>query len=261
LDRFASLGMIAIPKLGYVMGRADPTGLPKTDWVLVEQAGAAPSAPQRQAIQTLVWRYVPALRAHVMTTFGVPKDRAEDLLQEFLSVKVVEQQLVGQARRERGKFRSFLRKTLDDFVISELRKEKRKKRSPGKVSGLDVAGMPDARSGNPPSAFEVAWAQEVLAEAVERMSEECRASKRPDLWGTFQDRVLRPALDGVPPLDYDDLVKRYEFRSPTQAANALTTAKRMLERQLRVVLRQYSADDRDVDEGIIEIRAILAGPR
>jgi DNA-directed RNA polymerase specialized sigma24 family protein len=253
--------MIARATLGYVMGRTDSTGLPKTDWVLVEQAGAARSAPQRQAIETLVWRYVPALRAHVMTTFGVPKDRADDLLQEFLSVKVVEQQLVGQARRERGKFRSFLRKTLDDFVIGELRKEKRKKRSPGRMSGLDAAGMPDARAGNPPSAFEVAWAQEVLAEAVERMSEECRVSKRPDLWGTFQDRILLPALDGTAPLDYDILVKRYQFRSPTQAANALTTAKRMLERHLRVVLGEYCADDGDVDEAIIEIRAILAGPR
>jgi hypothetical protein len=197
----------------------------------------------------------------VMTTFSVPRDRAEDLLQEFLSVKIVEQRLIGRARRERGKFRSFLRKTLDDFVISEIRKEKRKKRSPGKLSELDVWAVTDVRAGSPPSAFEVAWAQGVLAEAVERMSEECRQSRRPDLWGIFQGRVLRPAMDGTPPLDYEVLVTRFDFTSPSQAANALTTAKRMLERHLRSVLGQYSADDREVDEAIIEVRAILAGPR
>jgi hypothetical protein len=196
-----------------------------------------------------------------MTTFSVPRDRAEDLLQEFLSVKIVEQRLIARARQERGKFRSFLRKTLDDFVISEIRKEKRKKRSPGKLAELDVRGVTDARAGSPPSAFEVAWAQGVLAEAVERMSEECRQSRRPDLWGIFQGRVLRPAMDGTPPLDYEVLVKRFDFSSPTQAANALITAKRMLERHLRLVLGQYCADDREVDEAIIEVRAILAGPR
>jgi DNA-directed RNA polymerase specialized sigma24 family protein len=261
LDRWSKYQYDALANVGYVMDRVDPPGLPKTDWALVEKAGGAPSVSQREAIQILVRRYIPALRAHLAATFGANGHRADDLLQEFLSVKIVEQRLIGRAKRERGKFRNFLRKTLDDFVISEIRKEKRKKRSPGKLSGLDDASESDPHAGTPPHAFELAWAREVLAEAVEGMSEECRRSKRPDLWGIFQGRVLRPALDGTPPLDYDLLVKRFEFDSPTQAANALTTAKRMLERHLRAVLRQYSVDEREVDESILEIRAILARPR
>jgi len=109
-----------------------PRSIPNTDWTLVAQAGAAPaSAPQKQALQSLLLQYLPALSAHVISKWRVPAERAEELLQAFLAAKVLKGNLIGQARREKGRFRGFIRKTLDDFVISQIRHAAAKKRSPG----------------------------------------------------------------------------------------------------------------------------------
>lgn len=243
------------------MDPKDPLSLPSTDWSLVERAGGVPGPPQREAMQLVVARYLPALRAHVIARWRFPAERAEDLLQEFLSVKVVEEELLGQVRRDRGRFRHFIRTTLDHFVISQVRKEQRQKRSPDEWDEFDPSSTADGSAGEPSAAFDVAWAREVIATAVDRMSDECHRQGRADLWGLFEERVLRPALEGVPPTDYDALVARHGFRSPLQAANALTTAKRMLERNLRTVLREFAPDEEDVEEELIELRSVLAGNR
>ena len=240
-------------------------GLPKTDWMLIEQAGesAPPDAGSRRrrqqaAMQTLLLQYMPALRAHLIAAWEMKVDRAEDTLQAFLAAKVIEDNLIGQARREKGRFRNFIRRTLDDFVVSEIRYDRAKKRHPGKLAALDAADVAVHPGDDPGSAFEKTWAREVIALAVERMMAECESSARPDIWGVFEHRTLRPTLDGGEPMPYDQLVRAFDFQSPIQAANALTTAKRMFERNLRAVLLDYIDDEADVEREIADLRAILA---
>ncbi|HZK79571.1 MAG TPA: hypothetical protein VFC46_00855, partial [Humisphaera sp.] len=184
--------------------------------------------------------------------------QADDLLQTFLATKIIEENLVGRARKERGKFRNLLRKALDDFAISQRRHEKAKKRSPRKRAPLVEADSVADGAADPRSTFEIAWAREVLAEAVRRMEAECKESQRADLWGVFESRIFTPIVDGTAPPPYEDLIGRLGFRSPLQAANALTTAKRMFERNLREVLGEYAGDENEIDEEIRDLRAILA---
>jgi hypothetical protein len=66
-------------------------------------------------------------------------------------------------------------------------------------------------------------------------------------------------LDGIEPMPYAQLVDQFGFESPIKAANALTTAKRMLDRNLRAVLRDYLDDEADVEQELADLRAILAG--
>ena len=69
--------------------------------------------------------------------------------------------------------------------------------------------------------------------------------------------VLDPALDGSEPEPYDRLIKRFGFASPAVASNALVTAKRMFERNLRAVVGEYAGDNSDVDREIAELRAAV----
>src|SRR5690348_13392254 len=96
--------------------------LPNTDWTLVAQAGdaAPPGRRQQAAMQTLLRQYMPALRAHLIAKRDISADQADDILQAFLTDKVVEDNLIGQARREKGRFRNFIRRTLDDFATSQF---------------------------------------------------------------------------------------------------------------------------------------------
>jgi hypothetical protein len=232
--------------------------IPNTDWTLVAQAAEVASLPQKQAMHTLLTLYYPAWRAYVISKWRMNSERAEEYLQEFLTTKVIGENLIAQVARERGRFRNFIRATLDDFMVSQFRREAAKKRALGKPADSQSAELVVGAEPNPTQAFEMAWAREVIAAAVDAMKRECLTANRPELWGLFETRVLQPALDGSTPPAYDRLVKQFGFGSPAQAVNALTTAKRMFERNLRGVLGSFSEDERDVDDELHELRAVLS---
>ena len=98
----------------------------------------------------------------------------------------------------------------------------------------------------------------VIEQALERMKKECNAKDRANVWGVFEVRLLRPVFEGSPPPHYRELVRQFGFRSPIEAANVLTTAKRMFRRNLRSVVEEYVADPRDIEHELRELRAIVA---
>jgi hypothetical protein len=86
-----------------------PSAFPQTQWSLVERAGQqANPQEQRRALEALLKRYLPALRAHLIEVRRIPSDRADDLLQGFIADKVIEQNLLERAQKERGRLRNFV---------------------------------------------------------------------------------------------------------------------------------------------------------
>lgn len=238
---------------------------PETSWTAIGEVWAEGAEGPRHALGALLRRYLPALRARLVIEKGIRPEKAGDLLQGFLADKVLERDLIGHADRARGRFRTFLLTALDRYVVDHHRAATAEKRNPaeGPIVSLGDVGEPDhPRSGaSPPAAAsEVAWAREVLAEAIRRMEAQCRTDHRPDLWEVFRCRVLDPALEGADPLPYDQFVSAFSLRTPAQAANALVTAKRMFARVLKSVVAEY-ADGAAADQEIADLRAILAGAR
>ena len=136
----------------------------------------------------------------------------------------------------------------------------------GNVAGLepnrigDEAKLRDelAQSGLSNVEFDIAWARQVLARAIDQMRAECVRSDRADLWGVFECRILGPLLDGTEPLEYQALVERFGLASPAQASNVLMTGKRMFARSLRSVVAEYERDESEIDAEIADLRKILS---
>jgi RNA polymerase sigma-70 factor (ECF subfamily) len=233
--------------------------LPPTDWSLVAQAGLPDEQTGLESLNELVSRYRPALKAHLVLKKNFPPAQADDLIQGFLSAKVLEGGLVSHADPKRGKFRTILLTALDRYVISEIRRDGAKKRSPeqGFVS-LDDYSVQFVTDEAPSDPFDVAWAHEIIREALGRVKAECTASGRTAYWSVFDCRVVAPILDGVEPLPYEHVVVRFGFKSPTEASNALVTAKRMFVRALRSVVAEYATDEAGINGEIEELRAILS---
>jgi len=237
-----------------------PNGhLPATRWSLVAQAGHADPQAKREALEALLPKYLSALVAHVQYRWRSPKDQAEDMVQGFFANVILEKELIASADQRRGKFRTLLLTALDRFVSNQFRDQRAQKRSPaaGSVRPLDErlpAGkaVPDSSM-----AFDVQWARTVVAEALQRMRGECRASNRMDVWDVFQCRVVGPLMEGAAVPDYREIVQRFGFQSPSQASNVLITGKRMYARLLKDVVAQY-AGGCDSESEIRELRAILA---
>jgi len=230
-----------------------------TQWSMVARAGHTSAGGKRESLGALLRIYLPALRAHLRLEKKLEAGRVEDLLQGFVADKIVEQNLIARADRNKGKFRSFLLTALNRYVMDQGRLERAGKRG-GKMKlgmevGAEVAGPGEERS----ASFDVTWAKELIAEALGRMRQECEDSGRGQLWEMFDLRVVRPAFDGVEAIPYGQLIERFGIETPLAASNLLTTAKRMFGRHLRAVAGEYAGGGKGAEEEIEELKEILAG--
>jgi RNA polymerase sigma-70 factor (ECF subfamily) len=232
---------------------------PATQWSLVDRARQTDEGARREAMSDFLLRYLPALRAHLIAERRMTRERSDDLLQGFVADKIIEQHLLDHAQQGRGKFRSFLLTTLNNYVISQHRSENAAKRLPiAGLAGLGEMAHQVAGGEDPAESFHVAWARELIAEALRRMNAECVQSQRNDLWTIFQGRVVRPAYEGEEPVGYEQLVKELSLAAPLEACRLLTTAKRMFSRNLRSVASEYAGDQGDTDAEIEDLRKTVA---
>ena len=78
---------------------------PSTQWSLVDRAAAGDAKARQRALGDLLQRYLPALRAHLVFKKRIDQERAEDLVQGFVTNKVIEQGLIARADPGKGRFR------------------------------------------------------------------------------------------------------------------------------------------------------------
>ena len=185
-------------------------------------------------LRTLVRRlFACEIPEHVQSPHKrIPPDRAEDLLQGFVTCKIVERDCWPRRMPARGRFRSFLLKSLEHYVIDELRRAAGRGEARADEETCEVPSPPTA------DVFEVEWARQLLQEALRRMRRSAKR-KAARTYGSFSNAGwLAPALHGCPPPPYLELVARFGFRSAEQASNALVTAKRQFERNLGAVIAE-----------------------
>lgn len=236
-------------------------GFPSTNWSMVACAGHARTSVRWRALDGLLRQYGPALRAYLVGRRRVPPDRADDLLQGFLTSRVVEQQIVRRADRTRGRFRTFLLTALDRYAVDEHRRDAAAKRGGGVAApaSLDAVAEPEHPAAPADAdAFDLEWARQTVDLALRRMRRECEAGGRADVWGVFEARVVAAAFGDGEPLPYDRLVARFGLASPEQASNLLVTGKRMFARNLREVAGEYAGDEHDAEDEVRRLKQILA---
>lgn len=237
---------------------------PNTSWSLVARAGHVRTSVRRRTLEALVKQYQPALRSYLMARRRIGPQDADDLLQGFLASKVLEQQILRQADRTRGKFRTFLMTALERFAVSEYRKASAARRSPGAAGVGSIDAVEDGEQPVAPEAadlFDVEWAKQAVEVAVSRMRRECAAGGRADVWGVFKARVLDPTLADAEPAPYERLVPELKLASAEQASNLLATGKRMFSRNLHEVVAEYADDDADAEEEVRRLKRILSQAR
>lgn len=234
--------------------------VPQTRWSVVARAGDRQRPDWTTSLGQLVAAYRPVLLRHLTANMRLPPDRAEDLVQAFLTDKVLKQNILGAAGREKGRFRSFLLKAFSNYAIGQWRRDQARKRRPlgADAVSLDTVPEPPDRALPPPAAFDALWARHILSRTIDRVRDECRSKDRRELWEVFNARILGPLLDGSAPMPYEQFVQRFGLRSPSEASNLLITAKRMFARALQEVVRETVATERDVEPEIRELKRVLS---
>lgn len=229
---------------------------PTTHWSLVQIAGKGVGDAKREALAALLKLYVAPLRTYLTFVRRIDPADADDLLQSFLSDKVLDQEMIGRAEQSLGKFRYFLLTALKNFVSNQLRAQRRARAT----ESLDESYGDDAGAQSSEDAFTVAWARQVLSQTIERMRYQCKAGGRSDVWAVFEARVLGPTLSGTPAVAYDQLTAQLGIATPSQASNLLITANRTFIRILRDVIGNYERDADAIEDEIRDLRRALSFP-
>src|SRR5262249_24297052 len=141
---------------------------------------------------------------------GHSPGHAQDLTQAFFS-NFLEKQHVIKANRERGRFRSFLMTSVENFLRNENDRARAQKRGGGRqLVSLDEQDA-EARylceattESEPARAFEQRWAATLLETVLKRLQAEFGAAGRSDLFEAFQAHLWGDA-DSSP---YPELAER-----------------------------------------------------
>ena len=226
-----------------------------TRWSLVRQAAQADTADGRTALAGLCERYWPPLYAFARR-LGYSASDAEDLTQGFF-VHLLDTDFLRTADVGRGRFRSYLLSSFQNFVTNEWHRDRAAKRGGGLLVSLDyegeerrVAELTDRLT--PEAVFERRWAMTVLERALATIADQWTASGRGDVLAR-----LKPLLIGEADDAYRDLTTALGMTE-----GALRTAVHRLRRQFAHTLREQiletvaSADE--VDDEIRYLLNILA---
>lgn len=216
------------------MTETSPHSFHTTRWSLVSRLRpGGDTSGARVALGELCQRCWFPIYAFVRRSGQAAQD-AEDLTQGFFH-HLLTHELMGQARREKGRFRSFLLGCLKNYMGNEWQKGRAQRRG-GHLTAVHLDALEAeeryrvevaALSTDDDSAFDQQWAQGVLDQAVALLRQEQMSAERFEL--------LLPALTGT-----EDREAIMQATGMNEAA--LKVAIHRLRRRYREVLRQVVAE-------------------
>ncbi|MEW6159677.1 MAG: hypothetical protein AB1813_19785, partial [Verrucomicrobiota bacterium] len=211
-------------------------GFMTTQWAVVRRAAENDETYRLEAMEQLLCRYCPALKEFVLRRFGLREEECDDLIQSFVLDKVLKRNLLAQASQERGKFRTFLLRSLQNYLRDKLKWQHTQARRPehGWLS-LSELSPDDLNQINAESRdlFDDSFARQVIAETLHRCHTHCVSHGLEDVWEIFHARILGPMLEDVPPEPYEQLQAALGLSSVEEAHNKLGSAKRIFRKQFQ----------------------------
>ncbi len=166
-----------------------------THWSLVLLAGQTQVPQAEAALEKLCATYWLPLYIYVRRAGHGPED-AQDLTQDFFA-RLLEKKYLKLADRERGRFRCFLLKSLQHFLVNDWVRGQAKKRGGGqKIFSLDEAEaerlylQQPADGLSPENLFDKRWAITLLDRAMERLGIEYAAAGKRELFNQLKSLLL-----------------------------------------------------------------------
>ncbi len=220
--------------------------LPTTQWSLVLAAGKSGSQDALAQLCSLYWYPVFAF----VRRQGPDAEDAKDLTQAFF-MRLIEKGTLEVADRSRGRFRSFLLTSCQNFLTNERTRDRAMKRGGGQVPvSIDIAAAESeyeralSHDETPERLYDRQWSLTLLAKVIDMLRKD------------FGDDRVFDRLSGY--LTTDEGAHADAARDLGMTPGAVKVAIHRLRRRYREALRQYVADTvESPDEVDDEIRYLL----
>jgi RNA polymerase sigma factor (sigma-70 family) len=246
-------------------GRQDvdpPREFVTTRWSLIVSAANGEEQKAREALSDLCRTYWRPIFSFVRAR-GYSVEDAKDLTQDFF-VTILKDNWLQRADRNRGRFRSLLLRSLQNFLINAAEKTHARKRGGDAefISWDDWMAEAPSQLSLPPQAlkslpperlFDLAWATTVVEHALQRLREECESKGK--LW-LFQ-ALSSHLTDERNELSYANLSAELGM-AETAVKKQLHNMRQRYRSLLRDEVSQTVEDAADVDDEIRYLCTTLA---
>ncbi len=226
---------------------------PTTTWTLVNTAGGKPDARAAEALASLCERYWYPLYAYVRRR-GFSPEQAQDLTQDFFA-RVLEMRHIGRADQDRGRFRSFLLTSLNNFLNDDADRQRALKRGGARPplpfeirSGEELYQREPHHNETPERIFERRWALALLDRVMARLRREYAEPDRQSHFDHLQGYLL-----GSNEVPYAALAQQLG-----STEGSLKVAVHRLRKRYRDLLRLEIAETVDTEDAIDEEIRFLA---
>lgn len=226
-----------------------------THWSIVLRGGARGTRDADEALAALCQTYWLPLYSFARRKTPDTHE-AQDLTQAFF-VKLLEKNAFAAASPERGRFRSFLLTSLQNFLANEWKKGQTQKRGGGAMPiSLDWAAgesrlhLEPAHELTPERLYERQWALTLLDQVVNRLAAEFASSGK-----ERQFALLKESLTGDR-IDYSSIAAELGM-TPDATRQAVHRLRKRYRELLRDEVAQTVDDPREIDQEIQSLIEIL----
>jgi len=185
-----------------------------------------------------------------LRTMGFRNEQAKDLVQGFFTDKVLGRQFVQKADRTRGRFRSFLLRSVRNYAINAQRNVR-------PHGALDETQHAHFTTADPETEFNRAWADQLLQDVLQELEDECRQRNKMTHWHIFHDWLLEPQVGGKKRA-MSDLCAKYGLADASKAYHMIENVKRRFRAMLRAHLEGVVLSDPDIDAEIREFIGVFS---
>jgi len=237
---------------------------PETRLTLLHRLAFGADAERVQAAEEFWLNYREPLLVHLICRFHMSRPAAEDALHDFYQRKFAPQGrpcLLAHFEEQRGsRFRNFLMKSLERFVLDQFRRLHGPRHAPDVAVALkpDAQGRGGSVAATPSQIFDYAWAAGLLARAVELMQHRAMESGSPVLWDVFRLRFLDPAVSGARPITFKDCAILLGLGGTTAAFRTCEQARTLFRECLFALLAEYVDGTGAIHEELADLIASLS---
>jgi RNA polymerase sigma factor (sigma-70 family) len=229
-----------------------------THWSVVITAGRHDTGRAHIALETLCKTYWHPLYAYVRRRGYNPTD-AQDLTQGFFA-HLLGRNALATVDRARGKFRSFLLASMNNFLSDEWDKSRAQKRDGGNVLSLDTASaetryLEQANSElTPEKVFDQRWALTLLEHVYEALRQDYQREGKAELFESLRFSLMGERNE-VP---YSELARRLSMNEGAVKV-AVHRLRQTYRKRLREKIAETVATPAEIEEELRCLLRALAG--
>ncbi len=228
------------------------SNFPQTSYSVIQLVKSGDSGQRQRALETLASVYWRPVYHHLRLKWNKRHEDARDLTQQFF-LFALEKRLFAAYDPAQAKFRTFLRKCLDNFVSNEEKAAARIKRGgemhlvpleitddSGVVQQLEIADEYSLAE-----EFDRQWMRGLFAAALDGLKKECERERKQTQFAVFEAYdVLR---DDRHKISYDDLAVQHGIPA-TQITNYLHAMRRRFRDLVLEKLREVTGSEQEFRE-------------